>query len=199
MIRRNTAIAVVVFVGLAAAALLLGKRSDDSGAQTPTPAPEPIWSLQSSEIVGLIVEDLRAGQVIELARDEEELWQIVRPRAMPADPARVERAVSWLAAPRPRAEIFDVLDLAAFELDEPHYRIELLTAGGERLVFSVGRQAPTGGSRYAIYNQRPGVLVFSSLGLDEVLQLAPDLIPTPTPAPTDTPAPSPDSSQEPEG
>lgn len=199
MIRRKTAIVFVAFIGLAAVALLLGRSADDSGAQAPTPAPEPIWSLESSDIVGLIVEDLREGQVIELARDEEVLWRMVRPESKPVDPARVERAISWLAAPSPRAEIFDALDLSAFELDQPHYRIVLLAAGGERLEFSVGREAPTGGSRYAAHNQRLGVLVFSSAGLDEVLHLAPDLIPTPTPAPTDTPPSSPEPSQEPGG
>lgn len=214
MIRRQTGIALLVFVALVIVAVLLGRRPEaDASDQTPTPTPEPFWSLESSDIVGLTVENLRTGELIELERDEQDLWRIIRPESMPADPARVERAVSWLAQPRPRTEIAEAADLAPFELDDPHYRVSARTASGESYQMTIGREAPTGGSRYASSDRRPGVWVFSTVGLDEVLQLQPDLLPSPSPEPTATasltPEPTaqatpsqtatPEPTQEPEG
>lgn len=199
MIRRQTIIVLGVFIALVIVAVLLNRAAGEEPEPELTPSPEPIWSIESSEVVGLIVEDLRSGQVLELVRDEEDLWRMVRPQEAPADAARVERAVSWLAEPEPRAELFDTLDLSAFELDQPHYRIEVQTATGDSLELTIGREAPTGGSRYAQFDGRLGVLVFSSVGLDELLQLAPDLIPTPTPEPSATATSQAESTQEPEG
>jgi hypothetical protein len=95
----------------------------------------------------------------------------------------VERALSWLASPAPRAELPDAIDLEPFQLDEPNYRVEITLRDGRTLGFLVGREAPTGGSRYVSLAGRAGVLVVSSFGLDEVLTLQRDLLPTPTPSP----------------
>lgn len=187
MIRRNTRIMLGVFVVLVAVALVVSRTSSGEPELTPTAAPEPVWNLQSSDIVGITVEDLAGGQVIELTRDEQDLWRMVQPQEMAVDAARVERAASWLAAPRPRAEILDPGDLSAFELDSPQYRIGVQTADGDQLQLTIGREAPTGGSRYALVGAQLGVKVFSSAGLDEVLQLGPDLLPTATPEPSATP------------
>ncbi len=208
MIRRNTRIVLLLFVGVLLAALIISRNSAGTAEPTPTESPEPVWSLESSDIVGVTVEDLESDQVVELVRDEQDLWKMVRPDELAVDAARVERAVSWLAAPSPRAEILDAQELADYELDDPHFRISVTTAGGDQLVLTLGREAPTGGSRYASFEERQGVLVFSTIGLDEVLQLGPDLIPTATPTNTPTPTetatatpeatldPSPEATQE---
>jgi hypothetical protein len=197
MIRRNTWIVLGILGLLVVAALIANRSTPEAVEQRPTDSPEPLWELVSSDIAGLIVEDLRQQTVVEIARDEEQLWRMLRPEDRPVDASRVERAVSWLASPAPRAELLDALDLSAYELDEPHYRIEILTSSGNRLSFEVGREAPTGGSRYAITQDRLGVLLLSSAGLDEVLQLESDLRPTPTPEPTLEPTP--DNGNEDEG
>ncbi len=145
-----------------------------------------MWSVASEEIVALVVENLEAGETIALERDSEDLWRIVSPQPGPTDAARVERAVSWLASPAPRTELHDISDLTPFQLSEPSYRVEITLEDGSKLSFSVGREAPTGGSRYVSVPERPGVLVVSNLGLQEVLNLQPDLLPTPTPEPSAT-------------
>ncbi|MGH2620599.1 MAG: DUF4340 domain-containing protein, partial [Anaerolineales bacterium] len=104
-----------------------------------------------------------------------------------ADPARVERAMSWISAPTPRAELLEALDLTAFELDQPQFRVEIVLKNGERHEFSVGRASPTGDSRYASSPDRAGVQILSLVGLEEVLNLAADLLPTPTPTVTPSP------------
>lgn len=201
MIRRNTWIAVGALAMLVVVAVTLGRGVPERPEQTPTAAPEPIWELESTDIVGMVVEDLRQLEVLELTRDEEDLWRMLRPEQMPVDASRVERAASWLSSPTPRAELFDSLDLSAFELDEPHYRIEIVTRSGDHYSLDVGREAPTGGSRYATSEDRLGVLVMSTAGLDEVLDLQSDLMPTPTPEPTPavTPSAPPEDDGEQEG
>lgn len=191
MIRRNTWITLGVFGLVLVAAILVRQRQQAEPAPTPSASLEPLWQVESSDIVGLTVEDLQAGTVLQLERDPEDLWQIVLPETLPADPARVERAVAWLSAPTPRAEVLDSIDLTAFALDQPEFRVEIVLSNGERHEFSVGRQSPTGDSRYASSPGRLGVQILSLVGLEEVLNLAIDLLPTPTPTMTPSPSPEP--------
>ncbi len=137
--------------------------------------------MSSEDIVALIIEDFEAGGAMEVRRDADQLWHIVSPESAPADAARVERAISWLAAPSPRAEVLEVTDLSAFHLDNPRYRVEIVLNDGTRLGFQVGRESPTGGSTYLAVPGRPGVVVVSNFGLEEVLTLREDLLITPSP------------------
>ena len=176
------------------AAILVRQQQQAEPTPTPSASIAPFWQVESSEIVSLTVEDLQAGTVLQLERDPENLWQIVVPETLPADPARVERAVAWLSAPTPRAEVLGAIDLTAFELDLPQFRVEIVLSNGERHEFSVGRAAPTGDSRYASSLGRPGVQILSLVGLEEVLNLAIDLLPTPTPTMTPSPSAEPGAS-----
>jgi len=193
MIRRNTWITLGVFGLVLVAAILVRQQQQAEPTPTPSASIAPFWQVESSEIVSLTVEDLQAGTVLQLERDPEDLWQIVVPETLPADPARVERAVAWLSAPTPRAEVLDAIDLTAFELDQPQFRVEIVLSNGERHEFSVGRPAPTGDSRYASSPGRAGVQILSLVGLEEVLNLAADLLPTPTPEPTPSPSLAPET------
>ncbi len=97
--------------------------------------------------------------------------------------ASVERAVSWLSSPNTRARLTEVEDLSDFRLDVPEYRVKLLLSNGEQRSFIVGRETPTGGSRYIASPGTEGVWIVSALGLDEVL----DLLQLPEPSPADAP------------
>ena len=171
MVRRTTRIAVAVFVAVILSAVILNKTQNQQLPPAATPAPEPLWSVDSEEIVGLTVEDLTVSTLLRFERSAEELWRMVRPQAGEADIASVERAVSWLSAPSPRAQLSEVDDLSVFQLDAPDYRVELELSSGERLSFIVGRETPTGGSRYIASPDVEGVWIVSKLGLDEVLTL----------------------------
>lgn len=174
MIRRNTWLALGILALVATLALLISRpRGNEVEALTPTP--KPFWSVESSEIVGLTIEDTRAASTIELERHPEDLWRSVRPEGGAVDAARVERSVGWLASPSPRAQIMQVNDLSEFALDPPQYVIEVRLASGERLIFSVGRESPTGGSRYVLAPGIEEVFIVSNLGLDEVLTLPSEL------------------------
>ena len=171
MVRRSTWIALAVFVAVILSAVILNQTQNQQSPPAVTPAPDPLWSVESEDIVALTVEDLTAGNVLQFERNAEELWRMVRPEQGEADVASVERAVSWLSAPSPRAQLTEVDDLSVFRLDAPDYRIELELSSGARLSFIVGRETPTGGSRYIASPGVEGIWIVSTLGLDEVLGL----------------------------
>ena len=105
MIRKKTWILLASFGVVLAAYLVWDAVESDGSPVEVTPSPEPLWSVASEDIVGVVVEDLEALETLELLRDEEQLWKISEPDLGPADVARVERAVSWLASPSPRSVI----------------------------------------------------------------------------------------------
>ena len=171
MVRRTTWITLAVLVTVILTAVILNQTQNQQSPPAVTPEPDPLWSVASEDIVALTVEDLTASNLLQFERSAEELWRMVLPQQGEADIASVERAVSWLSAPSPRAQLTEVDDLSVFQLDAPDYRVELELSSGERLSFIVGRETPTGGSRYIASPDVEGIWIISTFGLDEVLGL----------------------------
>lgn len=181
MIRRTTWIAIGGFGAVVILALVLNQSGRPAAAPQPTPVPQALWDVPAADIAAITVEDRVEGRVLEFERSAEDLWKVTLPLEGPADVAQVERAASWLASPSPRAKIVDVESLGQFGLVSPAYRIQILLANGSHLELSVGRETPTGSSRYVISPGIEGVVIMSSLGLDEILDLLSilDAIPIP--------------------
>lgn len=171
MVRRSTWIALGAFAAVILSALILNETQKEGPRPAATRPPDPLWTVQSADIVALIIEDLTAGDLLQFERHEEDLWRMVRPEQGEAEVASVERAVSWLSSPNPRAKLTEVEDLSDYRLDLPEYRVTLLLSNGEQLSLVVGRETPTGGSRYIAMPGTAGVWIVSTLGLDEVLDL----------------------------
>ena len=128
---------------------------------------------------------------MDVERHPEESWHLLEPTPGPADAGRVERAASWLAAPRPRSILRDSDDLAAFGLEEPSKRIVMTLEDGSQKQLDIGRTDPTGSVVYARVPDGTDVLLMSKFGLDEVLGLlesVPTAPATPTPTATSTAA-----------
>jgi len=181
MIRRTTWIAIGGFGAVVILALVLNQSGRPAAAPQPTPVPQALWDVPAADIAAITVEDRVEGRVLEFERSAEDLWKVTLPLEGPADVAQVERAASWLASPSPRAKIVDVESLGQFGLVSPAYRIQILLANGSHLELSVGRETPTGSSRYVISPWIEGVVIMSSLDLDEILDLLSilDAIPIP--------------------
>lgn len=180
MVRRSTWIALGVFAAVILSALILNQTHVEQPPAAATPLPGPLWTVQSADIVALAVQDFGASSILKFERHEDDLWRMVLPEQGAADVASVERAVSWLSSPNPRAQLTNVEDLAIYRLDTPDYEVELLLSTGEQKSFIVGRETPTGGSRYIAKPGAEGVWIVSTLGLDEVLHLLrPPRLPTP--------------------
>lgn len=89
----------------------------------------------------------------------------------PADAARVESAVTWLASPQVRAELPATENLSPFGLQPPAYRLKIQTGAGAEYALEIGRTTPTGGLMYVRYPARAGVLMVSEYGVRDVLDL----------------------------
>lgn len=202
MIRRSTWILLVVFALVLGGAILWSRSPSASGstvAADATPTLEPLWSVATTDILGLRVEDLETDAVVELRRgDEQTPWRMVEPEEAPADAARVEWAVTALVSPRPQATLPLPDDLEPFGLAEPSMRVTVYLAGDVARAFDVGRVSPTGGVYYVTVPGRAEIVLLNEYSLSDVLSLLDELpyAPTATPGeptslpPTGTPAPT---------
>jgi hypothetical protein len=153
------------------------------------PAANPLWTVDAAGIAAIRVEDRVRGSILEGRRDAAGRWVVIRPVGAVYDPARIERAASWLASPVPLEVLAIRGDPAVYGLDMPRFAVELELGDGEVLALEVGREAPIGGTLYA---RRPGkedILLFATFGVEEVLGLLDDLILEPTATPLELESP----------
>ncbi|MGH2628664.1 MAG: DUF4340 domain-containing protein, partial [Anaerolineales bacterium] len=180
MIRRSTWIVLAAFVGLFGLYLWWSQQPTTSSEGKATATPGPLWSVTAEQIQRIEVEARETGDRVAAQRQADGGWAVTEPAGAVQDVGRVERAAAWLTAPVPRAEIGPQQDLEPFGLATPSYEVRVTLSGGTELVLEIGRETPTGSSRYVKFAGREGVLVFTQAGLEEVLGLLEDLIPPPT-------------------
>jgi hypothetical protein len=192
MIRRNTWIALGLFVVVLGAAIWWTKQGGSSNStETPTPTPEPVWTFSPEQIVALQIESIEDGSIVRARRDPAAGWVLEEPSAPYADSGRLEQAAASLASMRPASSI-DSVNLADFGLDPPQYRISVDLKDGSTQVLEIGRQAPTGSYTYAKLPFDDTVLFLQRFSVEDVTGLL-DPLPvataTATTVPTDTPTP----------
>jgi hypothetical protein len=202
MIRRSTWTVLAAFALVLGGALIWTRSKSASGsvvATDATPTLEPLWSVPTTDILGLRVEDLETGAIVEVRRgDEQTPWRMMEPDEGPADAAKVEWAVTALVSPRPQATLPMPGDLEPFGLAEPSQRVTVFMAGDATRSFEIGRVSPAGGVFYVTVPGRAEIVMLNEYSLLDVLSLLYELpyAPTATPGeptslpPTGTPVPS---------
>jgi hypothetical protein len=202
MIRRSTWILLAAFAVVLAGAIIWTRARPAPGsvvAAEATPTPEPLWSVPATDILGLRLEDLETGAIVEVRRgDEQTPWQMVKPDAGPADAARVEWAVTALVSPRPQGTLPVPDDLEPFGLAEPSQRVTVFMAGDVTRSLEIGRASPAGGVFYVTVPGRAQIVMLNQYSLLDVLSLLYELPYAPTATqgeptslpPTVTPVPS---------
>jgi len=174
MIRRSTWIVLGSFLALLVLAIYLSRSSPELETSTAVPRPEPLWEITTAEIDGLLVENLETGVLVELQRDAEFGWLLLQPQEGPADAAKVEQAVSWLARPQP-LRVFDSEEkFFQFGLLEPRGRVTIILKEEKSEGFLIGNETPTGNSTYIAIAGKPEVYVVSKFSLDSVINLTVD-------------------------
>lgn len=187
MIRRSTWIMLLIFAAVLAGGVLWSRRAQPDAAE-PLPTPEALWNHDEADVQGMRIEDLKAGSVVEVRRDPDVGWRMIRPDDEPADAGRVEQAVTWLRSPNVSRVLTGQPDLDPFGLADPAVRVTLLLQDGSTQSFDVG--APTGiaGSTYIRVAGGEAIQVVSGYSLDDVTGLLDDppvIPPTSTPEPAD--------------
>jgi hypothetical protein len=202
MIRRSTWILLAVFALVLGGAIIWSRSNSGQGSAVladATPTLEPLWSVPTTDIVGLRVEGLETGAIVEVRRgDEQTPWRMIKPEEGPADAARVEWAVTALVSPRPQATLPMPDDLEPFGLAEPSLRVTVFMADGVTRSFEVGRVSPAGGVFYVTVPGRDEIVMLNEYSLSDVLSLLDELPYAPTATPgeatplpaTETPGPS---------
>lgn len=191
MVRRSTWIVLVVFILLAAAAILWPRlqKDDEALEATPTVAPvQPlIYEVGSQEIRWIRFADA-AGNLVEVERPSaEDDWVMVGESGEISDSVRISSVAGQLLAIRATRTFDTDMGVDSVGLDNPAYTITIRTSSGEEIVTRIGNLTAVGSGYYIQVDDEPVVIV-AKLVLDEILSilLEPPLLPTPTPEITET-------------
>jgi Domain of unknown function (DUF4340) len=184
MDRRLTLVLLLVLAAVGGAAWWL-ERPGQAPAATATPSSAPLWTLESTDVVKVTLEDTHAHSVIELDRQADGTWSIVRPSQQAADTGAVELAVGQIAKMSIITDLGTELRIENFGVDKPAFRITLTTAD-TAYTLEVGSATVTGSGYYVRKQGDARVVVVGTYALDSILGWAQNL---PLPA-TATPPPS---------
>jgi hypothetical protein len=195
MIRRSTVVYIVLLVVLAVAYYYLNNRQEPAELE-PTIEPEAEISYLFRPEEGIptsIRIEAKSGDTVEVARGEENAWELLQPVEAPADQAATEAAATQITAMRVLDTVPDVdPEIVGLETPEAILTVEF-TGGGERKV-DIGVVTPTE-SGYYVRNPDGEVVIVSRSAVDSVLGLliAPPYSETPTSAPVTSEAGTPSS------
>jgi hypothetical protein len=183
MIRRPTLVAVVVFA-LLVAVLVFWQRSQENKPPEPTATSAQTNLFDpDADVVSMRLQKV-GGQVVELQRDDQGIWELTWPEGEETDVDAVESAVTQLLSLRTLSTMQKVPDLEVIGLDPPAYRLLLTLSDGQQITINVGSATPTASGYYVLVSGRP-LYVVSKFGLETFLELAdsPPIVPEPTPGP----------------
>jgi len=180
MDRRLTLILVLVLAVLAGAAWWL-ERPGKAPAATPTPATAPLWTIESTSVKSVRLEDTQAKTVVELARSTDGTWSLVQPSKEPADTGAVEMAIAQMSNLSLITDLGTKITLENFGMDKPRYIITL-TIADATFTLEVGSPTVTGSGYYVRMQGDPRVVVVGTYALESVLGWAQTLplLATPT-------------------
>lgn len=183
--RRSTIIYLLIFVVLIGVYYLLKNRQQTADSSTPTETTTPIPYLFSSS--NGIPTDIRIeskdGEVVDVARNTDNVWVLTQPTEAAADQSSAEAAASQVTTMRILNQLSGV-DPSAVGLDNPEYTLTLkFSSSGERIV-EVGVLTPTE-LGYYMRDADGNILIVSKSSVDALL----GLLTNPPYAATETPFP----------
>jgi hypothetical protein len=199
--RRSTTIILLLFA-LAVGAYYLIKylqetKPTEEAASTLEPTKEVSFLFDATEGVPTSIKiESKTGEVVEVARNAENLWVVVAPIEATADQGMAEAAASQVTAISVQDTIENV-DPAVLGLESPEYILTIKFTSGKERKAEVGVVTPSEGGYY-VRNEAGEVVIVSRDSVDALLGLFanPPYAETPTPSPTATETPLPSSTPE---
>ena len=184
MIRRATVVYIILLLALAGAYYYLNNREQPAEIElTVEPssevAPTYLFTAEEGTPTSIQIES-KAGETVEVAREEDNTWALTQPIEARADQGAAEAAASQVTAMRIVDTVPDV-DLEIVGLQDPEYVLTIkFTSGGERTV-DVGVITPSESGYYVRDEER--VVIVSRSAIDALLELLtnPPYLETPTP------------------
>ena len=185
MIRRPTVVYIILLLVLAGVYVYLNNREQ--------PAEPEVTLEPTSQVSYLFIEEgnptlirieSKSGEVVEVARGQDNAWALTKPVVAKAEQGAAEAAASQITTMRILDQVPDV-DPAIVGLQDPEYVLTVeFTSGGERTA-EIGVITPSE-SGYYVRDAEENIVIISRSAVDALLGLLtnPPYLETPTPAPT---------------
>lgn len=186
--RRSTLVFLLLLLVMAGAYYYINNRGQPADI-TVTPEPESQTSYLFTAEDGLptsIRIEAKSGEQVEVARDAEEAWTLIRPVEAKADQAAAEAAASQVTTLRILDTVPDV-DPEIVGLTDPEYTLTVRFTSGVERKAEIGVITPTESGYYA-RKQDGEIVIVSRSSVDALLGLLtnPPYLETPTPGSSGT-------------
>ena len=183
MIRTSTVVYIILLLVLVGAYFYLRNREQPAEIElTVEPSAEVSYLFSAEEGTPTSIRiKSKSGEMVEVARDAENVWALTQPVEAQADQAAAEAAASQVSTMRILDTVPEV-DPKVVGLEVPEYVLTIkFTSGGERTV-DIGVITPTE-SGYYVRNADSQVIIVSRDAIDPLLGLLdnPPYAETPTP------------------
>lgn len=187
MIRRSTVVYIVILLALAGAYYYLNNR--DQPAADILVSPEPtgqityLFAADSGVPTSIRVES-KSGEVVEVARDDDNAWALILPIESRAEQGASEAAASQVTTMRILGEVPDV-DPELLGLEDPEYLLTVKFNEGMERTLHIGVVTPTETGYYVQDASGGDIFIVSRSAVDALLGLlgTPPYLETPTPGP----------------
>jgi hypothetical protein len=181
--RRSTIIILLLAVIAVGAYYFLNNRQEAEPVDvliTPEPASEIAFLFDAADGVPSSIRiESKAGEVVEVARNAENLWTVTAPSEASADQGLTEAAASQVTAMRILDKIENV-DLEVLGLESPEYSILVRFTSGVERKAEVGVITPSE-SGYYVRTEQGEIVIVSRDALDTLVGMLtnPPYAPTP--------------------
>lgn len=184
--RRSTIIYLVLFAIVFGAAYYFNSRPEPADIEITAEPAAPIEYLFTSTdgLPARIRIEAKAGETVEVARNEENVWVLVLPEEGAADQGSVEAAATQVTTMR-ILERIPGLAPDAVGLDDPEYKMTFQFTSGVERIIEIGVLTPTESGYYA-RGEDGEIVIVSRSAVDPLL----GLLTNPPFAPTETPLPA---------
>lgn len=184
--RRSTIVYLLLFAAVLGAAYYFNSRQTAAEDKTATETVAPVEYLFTSAdgLPTRIRIESKDGEVVEVARNAENVWALILPEEAAADQGSVEAATTQVTTMR---ILQRVPDLAAetVGLDDPEYTFVVRFTNDVERTIEVGVLTPTESGYYA-RSADGEIVIVSRSSVDALLRLLtnPPYLETPTPLPS---------------
>ena len=195
MIRRSTVVYIIILLVLAGAYYYLNNREQpDAVTVTPDSVDEVTYLFSAEEGVPISIQiEANTGESVEIARNEDNAWELIQPVETGAEQGASEAAASQVTTMRV-LDTVPALEPGMVGLSEPEYILTVRFDSGTERTIHVGVVTPTESGYYVQEASGADVLIVSKSAVDSILRLltTPPYLETPTQAavsPSETPTP----------
>jgi len=195
MIRRATVVYIIILLVLAGIYYYLNNREQPDDVTVTSDSVDEVDYLISADegVLTSIRIEAKSGESVEIARNEDKAWELIRPVETGAEQGASEAAASQVTTMHV-LDTVPALELGMVGLSEPEYILTVRFNSGTERTIHVGVVTPTESGYYVQEASGGDVLIVSKSAVDSILRLltTPPYLETPTQAavpPSETPTP----------